>query len=380
MLNYNTCLINLNLSGTTNYTNLFDTLHQKLDENNIAHNQLIKFTFFYDQKAFHNIGFMKAAFEKWGQNIPATCFIAQPPLNGSNLVVEVSYTRNSQAFITYQKYKHVHYSLVTIGTEKHLFISGAEGLDKSQTIEQQAEQSFILIEEIFAKEGYTFSDIVRQWNYIEDITMLNENTQNYQVFNDVRTKYYEKNQLVANYPAATGIGIKTGGIIMDVHAIKPVHELKRVEIANPAQIDAYKYSQNVLEGKPSEGFKQKTTPKFARAKAVINNQQACILVSGTASIEGEITIGLNQVERQTEVTIRNIDRLIKAESIKPHLPNANAQIKFAQTRVYIKNPHDVAKVRTICEQYFTSGDTIYIESDICRNDLLVEIECIATLV
>jgi hypothetical protein len=72
MLNYNTCLINLNLSGTTNYTNLFDTLHQKLDENNIAHNQLIKFTFFYDQKAFHNIGFMKAAFEKWGQNIPAT--------------------------------------------------------------------------------------------------------------------------------------------------------------------------------------------------------------------------------------------------------------------------------------------------------------------
>jgi hypothetical protein len=46
-------------------------------------------------------------------------------------------------------------------------------------------------------------------------------------------------------------------------------------------------------------------------------------------------------------------------------------------RVYVKRPEDYARVRAVCEQRLGTVPATYVVADVCRPDLLVEIEGIA---
>jgi hypothetical protein len=48
--------------------------------------------------------------------------------------------------------------------------------------------------------------------------------------------------------------------------------------------------------------------------------------------------------------------------------------KFILLRVYVKNQDDFIKVKAICRERFPDVPSVFIESDICRDNLLVEIE------
>jgi hypothetical protein len=48
--------------------------------------------------------------------------------------------------------------------------------------------------------------------------------------------------------------------------------------------------------------------------------------------------------------------------------------KFILLRVYVNNQDDFTKVRTICKEHFPEVPAVFIESDMCRDNLLVEIE------
>ena len=50
---------------------------------------------------------------------------------------------------------------------------------------------------------------------------------------------------------------------------------------------------------------------------------------------------------------------------------------LAFVRVYIKQQEDYAKVRAVCEKRLGELPTIYAVADVCRPDLLVEIEGVA---
>ena len=50
---------------------------------------------------------------------------------------------------------------------------------------------------------------------------------------------------------------------------------------------------------------------------------------------------------------------------------------LALVRVYIKHQEDYAKVRAVCEELLGELPTIYAEADVCRPELLVEIEGVA---
>ncbi len=75
--------------------------------------------------------------------------------------------------------------------------------------------------EILASEGMSMDDLVRQWNYIGNILETKNNCQNYQLFNEVRNDYYTRFRKVKSYPAATGVGMMHGGVILDFCALKP---------------------------------------------------------------------------------------------------------------------------------------------------------------
>jgi hypothetical protein len=50
---------------------------------------------------------------------------------------------------------------------------------------------------------------------------------------------------------------------------------------------------------------------------------------------------------------------------------------LAFIRVYIKHQDDYAKCRAVCEERLGELPTIYAIADVCRPDLLVEIEAVA---
>ena len=121
------------------------------------------------------------------------------------------------------------------------------------------------------------------------------------------------------------------------------------------------------------------SPKFSRAMAVVQGGFVTTLVSGTASIVNSRTCHLGDITRQTGQTIDNIERLIGSENFAQHgMPGSGATLKdIAKLRVYVKHHEHYEQCRQICESLLPRIPAIYLQADICRADLLVEIEAVA---
>ena len=102
-------------------------------------------------------------------------------------------------------------------------------------------------------------------------------------------------------------------------------------------------------------------------------------VSGTASIVNSETVHIGDVEKQTEQTLDNIENLISRENYASHgWPDAGAKLSdLAKYRVYVKRPKDYQKCREVCERRLGGIPAVYAYAEVCRPDLLVEIEGVA---
>ena len=101
-----------------------------------------------------------------------------------------------------------------------------------------------------------------------------------------------------------------------------------------------------------------------------------LFISGTASIVGHTTVHVGDVRRQTEESLLNIGTLrqLAAERAGEAFP-AGALIYT----VYVRHSADLAVVREVFEREVgaessAARDAVYLQADICRADLLVEIE------
>jgi enamine deaminase RidA (YjgF/YER057c/UK114 family) len=313
--------------------------------------------------------------------IPTTSVIGQPPENGHLIALEVVLFKNQigDIKISRKKYSDTRYVVVNYPDYKEVHAAGICGNDRAAGTFLQAQNTFELMQGILEKENLVFSDIVRQWNYIEKITAINADEdglkQNYQLFNNVRSKYYETADFKYGYPAATGIGMDTGGVIVDFIAVKGSKNVSIIPIKNPLQIDAHKYSPKVLVGNSDKKNPSKTSPKFERAKALATNFSKMVFISGTAAILGQDTIKENDITKQTITTINNIHKLISFDNLRDcGLLNATKKKSLSYIRVYVKHKDDIKIVRDICVKYFGDIPALYLVSDICRENLLVEIE------
>jgi len=314
-----------------------------------------------------------------GASLPATSIVAQSPGGGKDVVLELICTKaRTDKKVTYKSHSGINYTVVEHKDYKAVHCAGLMGTVED-SITQASERAFQNAIEILSQEGLSIRHIIRQWNYIEDIALVKgaeSTSQNYQDFNDVRAHYYGQDHFKDGYPAATGIGQNTGGVIVGFIALSESEHIKVSPIANPGQIDAHKYSELVLEGSSSE----KCTPKFERAKLVTIGSGNYIYVSGTASILGEHTMHKGDVEKQTLTTIENIKRLFAKENQEMlGLQFDVSEIQFSHLRVYVKHMKDIPAVEKICNRELNCKSSLFLESDVCREDLLVEIEGVFTV-
>jgi enamine deaminase RidA (YjgF/YER057c/UK114 family) len=318
-----------------------------------------------------------------GTVLPATSIVAQSPPEGSEVVLELICTRAREGkTVSYKNRDGLTYTVVDYGDYRVVHATGLTG-DAGDSIRDSAEKAFEKARKILGAEGLTVDHIVRQWNYVENISHVEDpvkNTQNYQVFNDVRARYYAEGSFRNGYPAATGIGTSTGGVIIGFIAVSGSEKVQVRPIRNPRQVDAHSYSKKVLVGRLTGIMEEKCTPKFERGKMIILDGRTFIYVSGTASIIGEKTMYPGDVGKQTHTTIENIFTLFSAENQEElGLHFDLADIRFSHLRVYVKHKEDIPAVKNICESRLNCQSYLYLESDICREDLLVEIEGIFPL-
>ena len=293
---------------------------------------------------------------------PLISYIAQETAT-QRLVAEVTFLTDSSATVE----RHRNFTLLKNGECAELITGGIIPDDMSESTYGQAGSIFKGIEKMLQSNGFKPSDIYRQWNYIQGITMLNDGSQNYQEFNDARSIFYNKCQWDNGYPAATGIGTDAGGVVVEVNAIKS-HD-KNLPIDNPLQIAAHNYSQNVLDGKVIEELKERTTPKFERARLLGNT----IFISGTAAIKGEQSIAAKNAVEQTAETMEIMDKLVS----KKNIPTENNGACYDLLRVYVKRKEDIGAVKDYMDTHYSAAQKHYLVADVCRPELLVEIEGIA---
>lgn len=221
-------------------------------------------------------------------------------------------------------------------------------------------------------DGLGYPDLVRMWNYIGSINAPNgSGMETYRDFCVGRAEAFAHSG--KDMPAATGAGSLGDGIslyLLSGRAGSATH------IENPVQVPAYRYP--VRYGPKSPSFARAT--RFAPPGRRDGSQR--VFISGTASIVGHKTRHAGDVEAQCRVALDNIDQLIGSANLERHdIRVKRDDLSFDAVKVYVRRVEDIPLVARACAGYFDDPATriAYLNVDICRSDLLVEIEAVASV-
>ena len=315
--------------------------------------------------------------DTFGAGQPVGNFVAQAPCDGSALAVEIWAVGGESVRVerfgagtlrvSCDGVKWVHCA----GVGAAASVSGA----CPRTLEALGQ-----IRSALGRAGSDFRHVVRTWFYLGGITAPEGASQRYKELNRARAEFYrdisfgfagarQKNP-TALYPASTGIGMAGDGLAVSCLALETSREdVLLAPLENPVQTPAYVYSAGYSPA----------SPKFSRAMALRLGDCLTTWISGTASIVNSESRFAGDVEGQTGQTIDNIERLISRENFARHgIPGGGAELRdLAKIRVYLKRPEDLAACKKICDRRFGAAPAVYAVADVCRPELLVEIEGVA---
>ncbi|GAA2680066.1 pteridine-dependent deoxygenase [Nonomuraea recticatena] len=250
---------------------------------------------------------------------------------------------------------------------EYLFCAGQipEGGSYREPVREAYDAAFDLISEL----GYPH--VIRIWHFINDINRANaDGMEIYRDFCLGRAEAVDRRLGPAGeMPAATGIGSLGGGISWYLLTSRS-GRVRHLE--NPLQVPAPSYPHR-YGPRP---------PKFARATSLSPpglDGAGDIFVAGTASILGHETVHEGDVAKQCDVTLANMAKVLSRENLLAHGIDDGRTLKDLRlVKVYLRHEEDLEAVRSACAEAFSdTAEIVYFTVDICRSDLLVEIEGIA---
>ncbi|MCC6127176.1 MAG: hypothetical protein IT426_19615 [Pirellulales bacterium] len=317
--------------------------------------------------------------EFYAKNLPATAYLAQPPCAGYHLAIEAWGIAGGKNELHIER-RGEEMTLVRHRGNTWAYLANVLPATAAEAVYDRSLSAFHSAGERLHGVGLRFGDVLRTWLYLGNITAPDGQTSRYLELNRARTDYYrnvdfadgrvpgEWNRPV--FPASTGIGTQDNEVAIGCLALQSARPgTVLVPLENPRQTAACDYAHQY--GPES--------PKFARAMAVASGDAVCTFISGTASITASDTRHADDFERQTQQTIDNIEVLIAPDNFRRHgFPGMGAALDdLALARVYIKRPEDFERARAICRKRWGELPTIYVVADVCRDELLVEIEALA---
>ncbi|MEY2690283.1 MAG: hypothetical protein RL375_4483 [Pseudomonadota bacterium] len=218
---------------------------------------------------------------------------------------------------------------------------------------------------LMARHGLTRP--ARFWNYLADINVETDSPagrlERYRQFNIGRQQAFVAAGQAAfdGAPAACALGTDGGRLSVALLASR----IAPRPIENPRQLSAYRYPQ---EHGP-------VSPSFSRAAELrLPGGRRLLFISGTASIVGHASVHPGDVAEQTRESLRNIDVLLAqvdgtSETLRQRL----------DLTIYLRDAAHLPLVQALIASWLQHdadalARTIWLRADVCRAELLVEIE------
>lgn len=227
-----------------------------------------------------------------------------------------------------------------------------------------SEQAYARISAFWQRSG--FPQVLRIWNYFDDITAGSGDAERYRQFNLGRARGLGSVDTRA-LPAATAIGsARAQGRVLQVYWLAARQAGTPLE--NPRQTAAWAYPRQY--GAQSPSFARALLPPSAAIP---------LLISGTASIVGHASRHVDSLSGQIDETLANLDSLIEAaRRLRPQLParfDAGSRLK-----VYVRDVAQAPRVEQQLRARLGDVPLLLLHGDVCRQELAVEIEAMHGLI
>ena len=202
--------------------------------------------------------------------------------------------------------------------------------------------------------------ILRLWNYLDAINLGDGDDERYRRFCAGRARGMDAH-VPSRYPAATAIGRHDGERRLQVYGLAARHPGTPVE--NPRQVSAWRYPR---EYGP-------TAPTFARG---MRTASAELLISGTAAVVGHASRHAGDIDAQLDETIANLESLAIEAGARPPGLDGHSVMK-----AYVRHDADAPHVAEMLRARLPAlGGLLLLGGDICRRELLVEVDGVHVLV
>ena len=357
---------------------VIEQLRQLLEDTDFMHHVVMMAVFMADISKKQLVRLMMRDFFDLNvvpTSTPVTTYIPQCPADGGLIAIELYAVSGSGVRIG------LAYREESITVEYHrmkwCYAGDITSHEEPMGAYERSLWAFRRMERVLESRNMTVENLVRTWIYQGNLTCLEGGTQRYMELNRARTDFFEDCVFLPEhlppshrgvvYPASTGIGTDDFDVTMSgIGFSSQRDDIIVVPLENPDQTSAFDYSAQYSP----------KSPKFARAMALAFDDACRIYISGTASITESASRFLDDPEAQTHQTLDNIARLVSGDNLRaagingfaPALADGNLY------RVYVKKPEHYAKIRAVCESRLPQIPVTYTIADVCRPELLVEIE------
>ncbi len=297
-----------------------------------------------------------------GTDVPVA-EISTPVLGGNPDICEIwkslrPVESGQRARVRYRRDENVLFGCIAVPeTATTAFVGDVNRSALQAATEQAYREIFSMLDAV----GY--GHLLRVWNYLPQINVDTFGTERYWQFNKAR-----RDALIAcgrgvsgNVPAACALGSAIGSpLVIYFLASKSAP----IAVENPRQTSAYQYP-------PKYGPR----PVFARASVLHDASATMLFISGTASIVGHETFHVGDAAAQTRESLVNIEALLEeAGRVAGATRFALGSLAY---KVYVRHSEDLPIIQAqLCAALGSSAQVVYLRADICRHDLLVEIEAI----
>lgn len=212
------------------------------------------------------------------------------------------------------------------------------------------------------------SKLLRIWNYFSSINDDSSGLERYREFCLGRQNALNQfDNFPYSPPAATAIGTNEGDLQIYFIASKDAG----MQLENPRQTSAFLYPKEYGEVSPS--FSRATYKRW-------NEQSDHLYISGTTSIIGSKSQHFGDVTQQLKETLVNVEALIQHgfETLELSIQQLE---QVSHLKVYLRDASLLPLVKQQLEERFSKSTKskqpptiLYLQGDVCRADLLVEIE------
>ena len=199
----------------------------------------------------------------------------------------------------------------------------------------------------------------RCWNVIPDIHERENDLDHYMQFclGRHRALVTEEKLPGRKLPAASAVGSHDNRIQISFVAGKA----SGAAFENPEQVSAYAYPRQYGPASPS----------FSRSLFAGHH----LWLSGTASIAGHQSIHATDLSAQVHETAARIRTLVESVRTENHPPVKPPE----HLKVYLRHRDSADGLIPVLRSAFPGGTSFHlVEADICRDDLLIEIEGVTT--